>query len=144
MERSSRVASTACKPKNLNFQKSLKLTKLSFVRTPWKYITLASLISVLTPTLVIDASMERSERVLQHWNPKLCIGFKKVWNRILTCGKELKSPKLCQYHSYIFNRYINGKVFTSNSNNMKTQIFLFFSKKFKIEFWFLFWLVLNS
>ena len=36
----------------------------------------------ISPTLVIDASMGRSSRVLQHGNPKIWIFFffKKVWN----------------------------------------------------------------
>ena len=48
----------------------------------------------ISPTLVIDTSMERSLRVLQHGNTKLWIVFKKVRNWILTCiltcAKELK------------------------------------------------------
>ena len=57
--------------------KSLKLTKLNFVRTPSfrtliKEIVLASLISVLLiPTRVIDMSMEMSSRVLQNGNQKI-------------------------------------------------------------------------
>ena len=34
----------------------------------------------ISPTLVIDASMERSSRVLHHGNPKIWILFQKVWN----------------------------------------------------------------
>ena len=35
----------------------------------------------ISPTLVIDTSMERSSRVLQHGNPKIWFFFfKKVWN----------------------------------------------------------------
>ena len=34
----------------------------------------------ISPTLVIDASMERSSRVLKHGNPKIWIIKKKVWN----------------------------------------------------------------
>ena len=47
----------------------------------------------ISPTLVIDTSMERSSRVLRHGNPK--IGFfssKKFEIRILTFDEKLKSP----------------------------------------------------
>ena len=37
-------------------------------------------------------------------------------NRVcLSVHREKKSPWLCQYQSYISNRYINGKVFTSTT-----------------------------
>ena len=60
------------------------------------------------------------------------------------CPYLEKSLRLRQYQSYTSNNwYINGKVFTSttalkpiNSNS--------FSKKFVIEFWLVFWLVLKS
>ena len=58
----------------------------------------------ISPTLVIDTSMERCSQVLQHWNPKSWIFYsKKVWNWILTCAEELKSPLLRRYQSYISN-----------------------------------------
>ena len=44
----------------------------------------------ISPTLVIDTSMERSSRVLHHGIPKIWIFFKKVRN--LTFDEELKSP----------------------------------------------------
>ena len=45
----------------------------------------------ISPTLVIDTSMERSSRVLHHGNPKIWFFFfKKVRN--LTYDEELKSP----------------------------------------------------
>ena len=46
----------------------------------------------ISPTLVIDTSMERSSRVLQHGNPKIWFFFLKFEIRILTCAEELKSP----------------------------------------------------
>ena len=55
----------------LFFQKISKLIKLNFVRTREKKLPMALSISVLlSPTLVIDTSMERSSQVLQHGNPK--------------------------------------------------------------------------
>ena len=44
----------------------------------------------ISPTLVIDTSMERSSRVLHHGNPKIWIFFKKVRN--LSLDEELRSP----------------------------------------------------
>ena len=43
------------------------------VRTPRKEITLVN----ISPTVVIDTSMERSSRVLQHGNSKICFSFQK-------------------------------------------------------------------
>ena len=70
----------------------------------------------ISPTLMIDTSMERSSRVLHHGNPKIWFFFSKKFEiRILTFDEELKSPYLRQYQSYISNWYINGKVFTSTT-----------------------------
>ena len=44
---------------------------------------------IISPALVIDTSMERSSRVLQHGNPKIWIFFKEVRNS-MTFDKELK------------------------------------------------------
>ena len=41
----------------------------------------------ISPTLVIETSMERSSRILQHGNPKKLISLKKKLNWILTCAK---------------------------------------------------------
>ena len=47
----------------------------------------------ISPTLVIDTSMERSSRVLRHGNPKIWFFFSKKFEiRILTFDEELKSP----------------------------------------------------
>ena len=47
----------------------------------------------ISPTLVIDTSMERSSRVLRHGNPKIGFFFSKKFEiRILTCDEKLKSP----------------------------------------------------
>ena len=62
---------------------------------------------------------------------------------VLTCAKSWKWNHLSFIHispnSYVSNWNINGKVFTSTST-WKPQNLIFFSKKFKIEFW----LVLES
>ena len=105
----------------------------------------------ISPTLVIDTSMEWSSRVLHHGNPKMWINFQKVQNwrnwilsvtRVSVC-REAKSPWLRQYQSYISNWYINGKVFTSTTT-WEPRNLIFFSNKFEIEFdLYVFWLVLK-
>ena len=93
----------------------------------------------ISPTLIIDTSMERSSRVLHHGIPKIWIFFfsKKFEIRILTFDKELKSPYLRQYQSYISNWYINGKVFTSTTPWKPRNLIFFFQKILKFEFWLL-------
>ena len=75
----------------------------------------------ISPTLVIDISMIRSSRVLQHGNPKSWFFFFKKSLKLtklnFVCtprvrAREKKSPWLRRYQSYISNWYINGKVFT--------------------------------
>ena len=47
----------------------------------------------ISPTIVIDASMERFSRVLHNGNPKIWIFFPKKFKILnLTLGEELKSP----------------------------------------------------
>ena len=100
----------------------------------------------ISPTLVIDTSMERPSRVLHHGNPEMWNFFQKVRNwlnwilsvhRVSVCW-EKKSPWLRQYQSYISNWYVNGKVFTSTTT--WEPIFFFFQKKV----WNWIWLVLKS
>ena len=92
----------------------------------WNHLTFVN----ISPTLVIDTSMERSSRVLHDGKPKIWFFFSKkfeIW--ILTCDEELKSPYIRQYQSYISNWYINGKVFTSTTPwKPKNLIFFFFPK----------------
>ena len=95
----------------------------------------------ISPTLVIDASMEWSSRVLHHRNPKNVIFFffkKFEIDEIDFCpypefpyAEKKKLPWLCQYLSYVSNWYVNGKVFTSTTT---WETNFFFSKKFEIEF----------
>ena len=91
----------------------------------------------MSPTLVIDTSMERFSRVLHHGNPKIWFFSKKFEIRILTFDEELKSPYLRQYQSYISNWYINGKVLTSTTP-WKPKNLIFFFKKVRnsnFNFW---------
>ena len=123
-------------PKSLKFEFWL-LTKrgnhLSFVN--------------ISPTLVIDTSMERSSRVLQHGNPEMWKFFKSSkLNSVRTLSFRMprkKSPWLRQYQSYISNWYVNGKVFTSTTT-WEPKILIFFSKKVRNWIQLVFWLVLKS
>ena len=91
----------------------------------------------ISPTLVIDTSMERLSRVLHHGNSKIGFFFSKKFEiRILTFDKELKSPYLRQYQSYISNWYTNGKVFTSTTT-WKSENLIFFQivRNSNFDFW---------
>ena len=81
------MSTTTWKPKNLiYFQKSSKFEFL-FLTKSWNHLSFVN----ISPTLVIDTSMERSSRVLQHGNPNKSNFFLKVRNLILTCAQELIS-----------------------------------------------------
>ena len=72
MERSSQVLHHG-KPKNwFFFQKSSKFEFWLLTRS-WNHLSFVD----ISPTLVIDASMERSSRVLHHENPKIWFIFQK-------------------------------------------------------------------
>ena len=67
----------------------------------------------ISPTLVIDTSMERSSRVLHHGNPLIRF-FQKSSNFDFWRRAEITLDSSI-YQSYISNWYINGMVFTSTS-----------------------------
>ena len=75
MERSSRVLHHG-NPKICFFlQKSLKF-EFWLLTKSWNHLSFVN----ISPTLIIDASMERSSRVLHNGNPKFWFFFIKVWN----------------------------------------------------------------
>ena len=142
------TSTTPWKPKNwiFFFQKSSKF-EFWLLTKSWNY--LLSFVNI-SPTLVIDTSMEWSSRVLQHGNPEMWKFFKKVRNwrncilsvlRVSVC-REKKSTWLRQYQSYISNWYVNGKVFTSTTTWEQKNL-IFFKKVWN---WIrlVFWLVLKS
>ena len=78
MERSSRVLHHRNPKIVFFFQKSLKF-EFWLLTKSWNHLSFVN----ISPTLVIDTSMERSSRVLQHGNQKIWFFFfKKVWNWI--------------------------------------------------------------
>ena len=128
------------------FQKSLKF-KFWLLTKSWNHLSFVN----ISPTLVIDTSMEWSSQVLSHRNPKMGKKFKKFeideiefcpFPRVSLC-RETKSPWLCQYQSYISNWYVNGKVFTSTTTWEPINL-IFFFKKVRNWIWLVFWLVLKS
>ena len=138
MEMSSRVLNHR-NPKIWFFFKKSSKFEFWLLTKSWNHLSFVN----ISPTLVIDTSMERSSRVLQHGNPKILKNFKKfeideiefLSITRVSVRREKKSPWLRQYQSYISNWYVNGKAFTSTSYNMGSKkIDFFFSKMFEIEF----------
>ena len=68
IERSSRVLHHGNPKIWIFFQKSSKF-EFWLSMNSWNHHSFVN----ISPTLVIDTSMERSSRVLQHWNPKMGI-----------------------------------------------------------------------
>ena len=84
----------------------------------------------ISPTLVIDTSMERSSRVLHHGNPKM---WKNSESSKLTKLNSVRTPSFrMQYQSYISNWYVNEKGFTSTTTREPKNLIFFL--KFEIEF----------
>ena len=75
MERSSRVLQHGNPKIWIFFQKSSKF-EFRLVLKSWNNLSFVN----ISPTLVIDTSMERSSRVLQHGNPKIWFFFQKIRN----------------------------------------------------------------
>ena len=126
------------------FQKSLKFDFWILTKS-WNHLSFVD----ISPTLIIDTSMERSSRVLQHENPPIFFFFSKNFE-IEFCpypdfpnAEKKKSPWLCWYQSYISNWYVNGKVFTSTTTWEPKNLIFFFKKVWN---WIrlVFWLVLKS
>ena len=60
------TSTTPWKPQNLKFVSKKFEIEFWLVLTSWNHLSFVN----ISPTLVIDTSMERSSRVLQHGNPK--------------------------------------------------------------------------
>ena len=88
MERFSRVLHHGNLKIGFFFQKNSKF-EFWLLTKSWNHLSFVN----TSPILVIDTSMERSSRVLQHGNPKIWFFFSKKFEiRILTSDEELKSP----------------------------------------------------
>ena len=75
MERSSRVLQHR-NPKIWFFFCWSSKFEFWLLTNSWNHLSFVN----ISPTLVINTSMERSLRVLHHGNPKIWFFFKKVWN----------------------------------------------------------------
>ena len=125
------------------FQKSSKF-EFWLLTKSWNHLSFVN----ISPTLVIDTSMEWSSRVLHHGNPEMWKFFKSSkLNSVRTPSfrmpRKKKSPWLRQYQSYISNWYVNGKVFTSTTT-WEPKNLIFFFKKVRNWIRLVFWLVLKS
>ena len=145
MERSSRVLHHGNPKIWFFFQNSSKF-EFWLLTKSWNHLSFVN----ISPTLVIDTSMERSSRVLHHGNPEIWKFFKKFEiDEIEFCPyaefpyARKKSPWLRQYQSYISNWCINGKVFTSTTT-WEPKNLIFFFIKVRNWIWLVFWLVLKS
>ena len=88
MERSSRVLHHGNPKIWIFFSKSSKF-EFWLLTKSWNHLIFVN----ISPTLVIDTSMERSSRVLHHGNPEIWFFLSKKFEiRILTFDEELKSP----------------------------------------------------
>ena len=116
------------------FQKSSKF-EFWLLTKSWNHLSFVN----ISPTLVIDTSMERSSRVLLHGNPKIRFFFDqksskfefwlltKSWNHLSFINI---SPTL------VANWYINGMVFTSTTP-WKPKNVKFFQKVWNWRNWIL-------
>ena len=129
MERSSRVIHNGNPKILIFFQKSLKFEFWLLVNS-WNHLSFVN----ISPTLVIDASMEWSSRVLHNGNPKIVIFFQKslkfeIW--LLT-----KSWNHLSFVNISPTLVIDTSMERSSRvlHHGNPKIWFFFSKKFEIEF----------
>ena len=106
MERSSRVLHQGNPKIWIFFQKSSKF-EFWLSTNSWNHPSFVN----VSPTLVIDTSMERPSRVLHHGNPKIWF-FQKSLNFDFWQRDEIT---LASSISVLHYWYINGMVFTSTS-----------------------------
>ena len=88
MERSSRVLHHGNLKIWFFFQKSSKF-KFWLLTKSWNHLSFVN----ISPTLVIDSSMERSSRVLQHGNPEMWKFFRKF---------EIDEIEFCPYIEFLY------------------------------------------
>ena len=96
----------------------------------------------ISPTLVIDSSMERSSRVLQHGNPKIWIFFKEVRNSNFDFRQRAEiilASSISALHWYINGKRSSRVLQHGNIKiwfkKIRNWIWLVFYFKFEIEFW---------
>ena len=110
----------------LFLQKSSKF-KYWLLTKSWNHLSFVN----ISPTLLIDTSMERSSRVIHHGNPKIWSLFQKSSKfefRLLT--KSWNQLTFVNISPTIVNWNINGMVFTSTTPWKPRKVNFF--KKFEI------------
>ena len=111
------------------FQKSLKF-KIWLLTKSWNHLSFVN----ISPTLIIDASMERSSRVLHNGNPKIWFFFHKslkfeIW--LLTKSwNHLSFVNISP--TFVIDTSMEWSSRVLHHGNPK--ILFFSSKKFEIEF----------
>ena len=136
MERSLRVLQHGNKKIWFFFQKSSKF-EFWLLTKSWNHLSFVN----ISPTLVIDTSMEWSSRVLHHGNPEMWKFFKKF---------EIDKIEFCPYPEFPYAEkkkrpgFVNISptwvIDTSTERSSRVlqhgnqKIWFFFSKKFEIEF----------
>ena len=88
----------------------------------------------ISPTIVIDTSIERSSRVLQHGNPKIDFFSKKFEIEFWIVPKSWNHPSFVNISpTIVIDTSIERSSRVLQHGNPKIDFF--FSKKFEIEFW---------
>ena len=154
------TSTTAWKPENwIFFQKSLKF-EIWLLTKSWNHLSFVN----ISPTLVIDTSMEWSSRVLHHGNPKMWNFFKKFeideielkrnaekrnrpgFGNICPTSVSDTSTERSSRNAEKRNRPGFGNISPTSVSDASTErssrvlqhenqeIWFFFSKKFEIEF----------
>ena len=115
------------------FQKSSKF-EFWFLTKSWNHLSFVN----ISPTLVIDTSMERSSRVLHHGNPEMWNFFKKFEIEFCSYPEFPYAEKkiaLASSISVLHKKLIHQWKGLHEYYSMGTKKFdFFFSKKFEIEF----------
>ena len=125
------TSTTPWKPKNLNFSQNSSKFEFWLLTKSWNHLSFVN----ISPTLVIDTSMERSSRVLHHGNPKnwFFISKKfefwlltKSWNHLSFVNI---SPTL------VIDTSMERSSRVLHHGNPKIRFFI--SKEFEIRIWLL-------
>ena len=114
------------------FQKSSKF-EFWLLTKNWNHLSFVN----ISPTLVIDTSMERSSRVLHHGNPKIWIFFQKS-SKFEIC-LSMKSWNHLSFVNISPTLVIDTSMERSSwvLRHGNPKIWFFFQKSSKFEFWLL-------
>ena len=115
------------------FQKSSKF-EFWLLTKSWNHLSFVN----ISPTLVIDTSMERSSRVLQHGNPKIWFFFKKFEIEFCPCpefpyAEKRNRPGFVDISPTLVIDTSTER-FSQVLQHGNKKIDFFSSKKFEIEF----------